>query len=148
MRGSGVGYEQTAGLESTRARASPTHGGPVASAGDAMAGLVELDPPAQDADATAPILPIAEHEDRLRATVARMRAARLDALVVYGDREHSANLAFLTGVEPRFEEALLVLDARGGRALLVGNECLGYAPDPALGIAIALFQDFSLLGQP
>ena len=37
-----------------------------------------------------------------------------DRLVVYADREHSANLAYLTGFDPRFEEALLVVGA-GGR---------------------------------
>ena len=37
-----------------------------------------------------------------------MRAG-YDRLVVYADREHSANLSFLTGFDPRFEEALLVV---------------------------------------
>ena len=36
--------------------------------------------------------------------------AGMDALVVYGDREHSANIAYLTGYDPRFEGALLVRD--------------------------------------
>ena len=35
--------------------------------------------------------------------------AGLDAFVVYADREHFANMAYLTGFEPRFEEALLLL---------------------------------------
>ena len=71
-----------------------------------------------------------------------------DVLVVYADREHAANLAFLTGFDPRFEEALLVLDSGGAGWLLVGNECLGYLPDPALGLQVALLQELSLLGQP
>jgi hypothetical protein len=70
--------------------------------------------------------------------------------VVWGDREHSANLAYLTGFDPRFEEAVLILDTAGQRAprLLVGNECLGYAPDPAIGITVELWQELSLMGQP
>lgn len=85
---------------------------------------------------------------RLDATRVRMREARLSQLVVYGDREHSANLAFLTGFDPRFEEALLLLADDGRRKLLVGNECMGYLPDAALGLDVERFQDFSLLGQP
>ena len=44
--------------------------------------------------------------------------------VVYGDREHFANVAWLTGFDPRFEEALLVV--RGGvkPLLLAGNESI------------------------
>ena len=34
-----------------------------------------------------------------------------DRLVVYADREHSANLAWLTGFDPRFEEAILIVGA-------------------------------------
>jgi len=31
-------------------------------------------------------------------------------LVVYADREHSATISWLTGFDPRFEEAILVID--------------------------------------
>jgi hypothetical protein len=94
-----------------------------------------------------PPLPAAEHRDRLERLTGAMEEEKLDFLVVYADREHSANLCFLTGFDPRFEEALLLLDRHGHRLLLVGNECLGYLPDAALGIETELFQDFSLLGQ-
>ena len=50
-----------------------------------------------------------------------------DRLVVYADREHSANLAFLTGFDPRFEEAMLVVGPAGDPLILVGNECYGMA---------------------
>ena len=56
-----------------------------------------------------------------------MAARRYDHLVVWGDREHSANLAYLTGFDPRFEEALLIVGTSGDPALLVGNECYGVA---------------------
>jgi Creatinase/Prolidase N-terminal domain len=95
-----------------------------------------------------PPLPTAEYQDRLERLTEAMAEEELDFLVVYADREHSANLCFLTGFDPRFEEALLLLDRRGRRLLLVGNECLGYLPDGDLGIEAELFQDFSLLGQP
>lgn len=35
-------------------------------------------------------------------------------LIVYGDREHFSNIHYLSGMDPRFEEALLVL-AKGER---------------------------------
>ena len=67
----------------------------------------------------------AEMAGRLAAVRAEMALRGLDALVVYGDREHAANLHWLTGFDPRFEEALLVV--RADEALLIaGNECLPY----------------------
>jgi len=95
-----------------------------------------------------PRIPLPEYEERLAATAQRMRKAGLDVLAVYADREHCANIAFLTGFEPRFEEALLLLDAAGRRVLLVGNECMGYLPEAALRCQIVLYQNFSLMGQP
>jgi hypothetical protein len=41
---------------------------------------------------------------------------------VYADREHSANVSYLTGFDPRFEEAILVVGATAEPAILVGNE--------------------------
>jgi len=113
-----------------------------------MSKLREVALPDFGVEETFPTLSVACYEDRLAAATTRLAEAGLDFLVVYGDREHAANLAFLTGFDPRFEEALLVLDRAGDRLLLVGNECMGYLPDPALRCRIALFQEFSLPGQP
>jgi hypothetical protein len=95
-----------------------------------------------------PEIPISEYQSRLTETVVRMKQARLDILLVYADREHSANLSYLTGFDPRFEEAMLLLDVKGGRLLVTGNECQGFLPDNGLKLDIELFQFFSLLGQP
>ena len=84
------------------------------------------------ADAILPVLAAAEYRRRLEAVVDRLQQEALNFLVVYGDREHFANLAFLTGFDPRFEEALLVINKSGERLLLVGNECMGYLPDDAI----------------
>ena len=83
--------------------------------------------------------------ERLRE---RVEAARYDALVIYSDREHSANLAWLTGFDPRFEEALLVLGKSGDPAILVGNECWGMAAAAPLPMRRHLLQDLSLPSQP
>jgi len=47
-------------------------------------------------------------------------------VAVYADREHFANIAFLSGFEPRFEEALLLLGPDRRHVLMVGNECESY----------------------
>jgi Xaa-Pro aminopeptidase len=87
--------------------------------------------------------------DKLRETAGEQG---FDVFVVYGDREHFANLTYLTGYDPRFEEALLILKLadRGSKPILmVGNEGVGYtriSPIKA-DLEIVLYQSFSLLGQ-
>ena len=82
-----------------------------------------------------------------RADEAYARAGG-DWLVVYADREHLANIAFLTGFEPRFEEALLLLGRDRRRILVTGNESQSYAPLAGLpGIEIVVAQSMSLMGQ-
>ena len=71
--------------------------------------------------------PRATPERLERAARAGGRARGYDRLVVYADREHSANISFLTGFDPRFEEAILVVGPDGDPAILVGNECWGMA---------------------
>lgn len=73
--------------------------------------------------------------------------AGLDWVVVYGDREHSGNLVFLSGFDPRFEEALLVLGPTGRRSLIVGNEGAVYAQLAGLDADVVLAQSLSLPGQ-
>lgn len=94
-----------------------------------------------------PAIPAREYGNRINLTVDRMRERQLDVLLVFADREHSANFSFLCGLDPRFEEALLLLDKNGKRKLLFGNECFGALGDPPLSFEKELFQDFSLLGQ-
>lgn len=70
-----------------------------------------------------------------------------DCLLIYADREHSANLAWVTNFDPRFEEALWI-QGRGTPTLLVGNECFSFAPSQLkLEASIELYQPFSLLNQ-
>lgn len=73
--------------------------------------------------------------------------AHVDWLVVYGDREHYANLVYLTNFDPRFEEAILLLGPDTQRALLVGNEGLSYAGQARLPLDVLLCQSLSLMGQ-
>ena len=84
----------------------------------------------------------------LNACAARCVGRGFDRLVVYADREHSANVSYLTGFDPRFEEAILVVGRAGEPAILVGNECWGTAGAAPLPMRRHLFQDLSLPGQP
>jgi hypothetical protein len=94
---------------------------------------------------TRPEIPPSTYESRCQS--AFQRAAR-DWLVIYGDREHFANIMFLSGFDPRFEEALLVLGPRGRRILITGNECFSYAAEAKLpDLEISLCQSLSLMGQ-
>ena len=94
-----------------------------------------------------PAVPPAEFDRRIAAARARATDRGLDCLLVYGDREHCANLAFLTDHDPRFEEALLVIPADGEPALVLGNEGMGYAELVPVDLERKLYQGFSLLGQ-
>lgn len=100
--------------------------------------------PAFGEDETAPEI---TRETYLARCERAYAAAGADWLVVYGDREHSANLAYLTHFDPRFEEAILLLGPGDRRVLLVGNEGLVYAGQARLPVDVALCQSLSLPGQ-
>lgn len=68
-------------------------------------------------------------------------------VVVYGDREHYANLHYLTEFDPRFEEALFVLGPNNQRYMIVGNEGLMYKSAIKPESEVILSQTFSLMGQ-
>ena len=110
--------------------------------------LAEIGLPDLGMPSTRPEIPPARYEERVGALRARAAERGYDRLIVYADREHSANLAYLTGFDPRFEEALLVLGPTGEPAILVGNECFGMAGAAPLAMRRALLQDLSLPGQP
>ncbi len=110
--------------------------------------LAEVTLPSFGAPDVRPTLPDALFADRLARLRARMADRGYDRVVVYADREHSANLAWLTGFDPRFEEALLVVGPIGEPAILVGNECFGMAGAAPLRMRRHLVQDLSLPGQP
>ncbi len=90
-----------------------------------MSRLIRIDWPDHGAPDLPPAFSLAEAEARLQV-MRRVAAGRgFDVVVVYGDREHAANIHWLTGFDPRFEEAVLVVTP-GDALLLAGNECLAY----------------------
>ena len=94
-----------------------------------------------------PVVPAALHAARLAAFIDRVRALGLGMALVYADREHSANLSYLTGFDPRFEEALLVVGAKSSPAILTGPENQGSARAASAAFEVTLFPSFGLLGQ-
>ena len=95
-----------------------------------------------------PVIPRGTYEARIERALALAKRAELDALVVYGDREHAANVAYLCGYDPRFEETLLVLLPDRTPQLFVGNEGWGYAEICGGPYERVLCQSFSLPAQP
>lgn len=90
-----------------------------------MARLIRIDWPEFGAPGVPAPPDLAELDLRLGAVRVAMDAHGYDRLVIYGDREHAANIEWLTGFDPRFEEAVLIVGP-GEALLLAGNECLPY----------------------
>jgi Xaa-Pro aminopeptidase len=94
-------------------------------------------------------LPRNRYERRIGLLRDRMEAEGLSHVLVYGDREHFANLLWLCGLDPRFEEALCIVPADDREPLLLlGNECMGYAPAAPALVRLERYQPFSLPDQP
>jgi len=114
--------------------------------------LSELKLPDFGSPNQAPTIPPEAYLDRINKLRYKAREHGYDSFVVYGDREHYANIAWLTGYDPRFEEALLILDLKKEvkPILIVGNEGLGYTGISPIEkrLRITLYQSFSLVSQP
>ncbi len=110
--------------------------------------LAEVELPQYELPVDLPVVPASTYEARVVAALDAATTAGLDALVVYGDREHFANIAYLTGFDPRWEEMLLLLVPGRTPVLLVGNESVAYAAAAAIEVHVLRFAKFSLVGQP
>jgi hypothetical protein len=86
----------------------------------------------------------ARHKRLLKA----MKLYGYDALIIYGDREHVANISWVSGYDPRFEEALYVIVPGRTPVLFAGNEGFPYAEVAAGTFERVLWQHLSLMGQP
>ena len=62
--------------------------------------------------------------ERCQKVLKKLEEEQLDLMAIYADREHGANFSYLTGFEPRFEEAMLVVHRDGTAFLLLGNESM------------------------
>jgi len=113
-----------------------------------IARLAKIDLPDFGMPDSMPQLPDILYRQRLERLTELADSMGYHRLVIYADREHSANLSYLTGFDPRFEEAMLIVGESHEPAVLVGNECWGMAGAAPLQMRRHMFQDFSLPGQP
>lgn len=90
-----------------------------------MARLTRIDWPDFGTPDVPPEPTLGDYRARLTALRDAMAARGYGAVLVYGDREHAANIHWLTGFDPRFEEAVMVVTPRDA-LLIAGNECLPY----------------------
>jgi hypothetical protein len=104
--------------------------------------LIDVAPPPLELADELPAIPAAEFEARIAAL---RKAVDAEWIVVYGDREHGANLIFLSNLDPRFEEALLVIGPNS-RTLVLGKEDVGYVPVVPIDVDVVLCPTFSLMG--
>lgn len=109
--------------------------------------LTEVSYPGTQAPHELPRIPHEVYDERLELVRERMKDEGFTHVVIYGDREHFANLRFLSGYDPRFEEGLLIVTLDGKPTLVVGNEGLAYAKI-AKDVDVVLYSHFSLQGQP
>ena len=109
--------------------------------------LIDAKLPEFGIPAVRPELDRALYRQRFAALGKARRSAGLDALIVYADREHAANLSYLTGFDPRFEEALLVIAPDATPTLLAGPENLGRAAAAQIEVEARLYPPFGLMGQ-
>ncbi|MFH8533872.1 hypothetical protein ACH4GE_36305 [Streptomyces tendae] len=94
-----------------------------------------------------PVLSAEVYTDRISRARVRMRELGLTHLIVYADREHPGNSLYLTGFDPRFEEALVVLDLDNAPCVLAGNESQAMVPGLPVAATVVLCQSLSLPGQ-
>lgn len=108
----------------------------------------KISPPEMNDSLTPVDLTITTWCNRLQKVLQAMRRYNVDAIAVYGDREHGANFAYLTGFEPRFEEAVLVLHKDGSAKLMLGNENMKMCTHSMLPAEAVHVPYFSLPNQP
>jgi hypothetical protein len=109
--------------------------------------LIDATLPDFGVPATRPELPRGIYLSRLDALNKARRVAGIDVLAIYADREHSANLCWLTGIDPRFEEMLLVIAPGQTPTLLAGPENLGRAQKSGIEVEARLYPPLGLMGQ-
>lgn len=89
-----------------------------------------------------------DYLDRIERLWKLPQAQAYDHIIIYGDREHFANVDYFTGYDVRWEETLLILKRGDIPTILVGNEGMGYVQEMSVDMNIEMYQTFSLMGTP
>jgi len=110
--------------------------------------LVSLDLPDFGTSKEQPVIDSKIYLERLRKLKSDLKNNGMGSAVIYADREHFANMHYLTGFDPRFEEALLILNTKEDCLYLItGPENQGYSNISKINIIKKKFPTFGLLGQ-
>ena len=94
-----------------------------------------------------PVITGEDYQNRIAALL-KLAKGKYSHIVVYADREHFANMEYLSGFDPRFEEALLVVTEGAKPTLVVGLEGEMYCTKINFPVNVELFTTFGLAGQP
>lgn len=108
----------------------------------------EIEPPVVEIPGVPEDLFDEVYEQRLVKLCAAMKNAGLNAVLIYADREHGGNFGYMTGFEPRFEEACLAVHADGRAWVMLGNECLKMHQYSRIPVKYVHVPYFSLPNQP
>ncbi|MBO0961025.1 aminopeptidase P family N-terminal domain-containing protein [Neobacillus sp. MM2021_6] len=95
-----------------------------------------------------PVLSDQTLSERKEKLLTAMKEKGVDLIFIYADREHGANFEYFTGFIPRFEEALVAIDATGASTLFLGNENGKLATYSRLEADLVHVPHFSLPNQP
>ncbi len=106
----------------------------------------DVDLPQFGVPKSAPGLDAAHYIARVAALRQRARGKGLATVVIYADREHFVNMAYLTGIDPRFEEALIILSDKH-TVIVTGPENTARARASGIDAEIVTYPPFGLLGQ-
>lgn len=89
-----------------------------------------------------------DYKKRIGVLVEAAQKQEFDHVVIYGNREHFSNMHYLTGFDPRFEDALLILTKDKKPVIIVGLEGEDYCKIIPYDIETKLYIPFGLPGQP
>jgi hypothetical protein len=109
--------------------------------------LAEIALPEFGIPETRPELDKAAYAARFTRFADAAKARGLDAVLLYADREHSANISYLTDFDPRFEEALLIHVPGRTPVIVTGPENQDRAASAKLDVEVGLYPPLGLMGQ-
>ena len=110
--------------------------------------LISLDLPDFGIPKEQPTINAEIYKERLIKFRDDLKNNQINSAVIYADREHFANMHYLTGFDPRFEEALLILHVNEEKTYLItGPENQGYANISEINLIKKMYPPFGLLGQ-
>lgn len=95
-----------------------------------------------------PVVPSNVYKERLKRIISKMNKKGLNKLLLYADKEHCGNFEYVCGYDPRYEEAVLIIENTGKCAVILGNECIPLNRLSKIDMEPYLCQLFSLPNQP